>query len=251
MALRVAIIEDEQLSLSRIQKLIAEFDELILVGVAENGNDALQLINNKKPDLIFLDIKIPGLNGIQVLRQADHKPLTIFITAYDEYAVSAFELDAMDYLLKPFTADRFNKAVEKALKALENGQPKVQELMKFLENYYVPNKYLDRITLNVGYVYKTFHVDEIDLFGRREGEVFLIINGEKYPMEVTLSKLEEELNPNKFFRAHRNSLVNLDRIQKIDVWGRRHHTLKFAGDETVHLSREKIAAFKEIMGFHS
>ena len=251
MAHRVAIIEDEQLSLSRIRKLIAEFEELILVGEAESGNDALQLIDSKKPDLIILDIKIPGMNGIQVLRQADHKPLTIFITAYDEYAVSAFELDAMDYLLKPFTADRFKKAVEKALNSLENGQPKVQELMKFLENYSAPHRYLDRITLKIGYVYKTFHTDEIDLFGSRDGEVSLISNGEKYPMEVTLSKLEEELDPNKFFRAHRNSLVNLDRIQKIDVWGRRHHTLKFSGDETVHLSREKIAAFKEIMGFHS
>lgn len=227
-----------------------EYPELQVVGTAENGNDAVSLIENQKPDLIFLDIKIPGLNGVQVMRQVDHKPLTIFITAYDEYAVSAFELEALDYLLKPFTAERFNKSVSKALQSLEQGSTKMQELMQFLENYYQPNKYLDRITLKVGYVYQTFHIDEIDLFGSRDGVVFLITNGEKYSMEVTLSKLEEELDPKKFFRAHRNSLVNLDRIQKVHVWGRRHHTLKFAGDETVHLSREKISDFKEIMGFH-
>lgn len=246
----VCIIDDEFLSRDRIRKLLNKELDFIITGEADNGRDAVELINNIKPDLVILDIKMPGLSGFQVLQEAEYKPAVIFVTAYNEHAVHAFEVHAIDYLLKPFQDKRFYESLSRVPIGTSPDTDTLVELRSLIEGSREKKIYLDRITVKDRFEFLVLAASDIDFFSTEDGLVFLHSGGAKYVIDQTLSQLEENLNPNLFFRAHRKSLVNIKRVERMVPWGRGRYVLKFSGDDKVHLSKEKTRKFKGLIGLN-
>jgi two-component system, LytTR family, response regulator len=213
--IRAAIIDDEPFARERVRRFLADDDEIEIVGEAGDGIEAVSLIKDKSPELIFLDVQMPGKDGFEVLAEFAPKetPIVIFLTAFDRYAVKAFEAAALDYLLKPFDEERFYKAVVRAKAQLRNetgeNQPETSEVLK------AGIDYLDRILVKKGgrvYFFKTGEIEWIEAYGNY---VRLHFENASYLLRDTISNLETRLAPKKFARIHRSGLVNLERIREI------------------------------------
>ena len=246
----VCIIDDEFRSRERIRRLLDDEIDFHVVGEADNGHAAVELIDTLLPDLVILDIKMPGLSGFQVLQESSHKPSVIFVTAYNEHAVRAFDIHAIDYLLKPFQDNRFREALSRISIGNIPNDNTLHDLKNMVEGSSYRPQYLKRITVKDRFEFKVLDVDEIDFFTTESGIVYLHSKGLKYVVEKTLSQLEDSVNPDHFFRAHRKSLVNIARIERIVPWGRGRFVLKFSSEEQVHLSKDKTREFKILMGLH-
>lgn len=248
MKIRVLIIDDEQPARDRLQNFLKDFSEINIIGEAQSGNEAIELINRKKPQLIFLDIQMSDINGFQVIEKINYLPEVIFVTAYDDYAIEAFEINAIDYLLKPYSKDRLRRSVERAIHSIKKSKEQNNDIQKLMDFFKQRNKYLDRITVKKEFEYNIIDVNKIDFFRIIDGLVYLFADTEKYQVDITLSQLEKKLDPSLFFRTHRNSIVNLSRISKVCTWGQNKYVIKFKSEEKVFLSRDKIKQFKVLMG---
>ena len=244
----ICIIDDEFRARERIRNLLKDDSEVVIAGEADNGRDAVELIDRVHPDIVILDIRMPGLSGFQVLQEAVHKPAVIFVTAYNEHAVKAFEIHAVDYLLKPFQDKRFHEALSRIPIGKKPDTETLDDLRVLVEGSVQKKPRLNRITVKDRFEFRVIDVGDIDYFSTDGGMVFLHSKGFRYVVEKTLAQLEECLNPDIFFRAHRKSLVNIDRIERIVPWGRGRYVLKFSHDEKVHLSKDKTREFKLLIG---
>ena len=248
MTIRALIIDDELPARSRLINYLKEYPDINVVGEAQNGKEAINLINQNNPDLIFLDIQMPVLDGFKMLEKLNNNPAVIFVTAYDEYAIKAFEVNAIDYLLKPYSKERFNIAINKVIQSLKKHEDPNDKILLLLEHIKKKKLYLDRITIKNDSEYEVINVDDIDFFRVDDGLVFVYKNGKKFLIDATLAQLEKKLEPAVFFRTHRNSIVNLKKIITIDVWGQGKYVIKFHNNERIFLSRDKIQKFKILMG---
>lgn len=244
----VCIIDDEFRARERVRKLIEEEPGFNVVGEADNGRAAVEIIDTVKPDLIILDIKMPGLSGFQILQEAEHTPAVIFVTAYNEHAVQAFDIHAVDYLLKPFTDKRFKDALFRLPFGEKIESKTLIELRALIEGHSGKKTYKRRIAVKDTFEYRIVEDQDIDFFTIEGGLVFLHTNGVCYVIDQTLSELERELDPGLFFRAHRKSLVNIKKVKAVVPWGRGRYVLRFTDDEKVHLSKEKTTTFKRLIG---
>ena len=246
---RICIIDDEIRSRERVKRILDSRDDFLIVGEADNGKAAVALIDEKLPDIVLLDIKMPGLSGFQVLRQAQHKPAVIFITAYNEHAVQAFEIHAVDYVLKPFQDDRLFEALSRVPSRTIPDDQVLQQLSTLVEGGSAGiRKYQTRFTVKDRFELKVVDVDDIDFFATEDSLVCLYTDGIRYIVDRSLSQIEQSVNPEQFFRAHRKSLVNLNRVERILPWGRGRYVLKFSHDERVHVSKDKTREFKTLIG---
>jgi two-component system, LytTR family, response regulator len=209
------IIDDEKLARDLIVEYLQAHPELELLGECSKGTEAVEKINQLKPDLIFLDVQMPGMNGFDVLDEIDHEPYIIFTTAYDQHAIKAFEKNAVDYLLKPLDVERFNTAIARAIrrKGLENNN--LDELMESLR----PERKLAYDThLFVQKSEKLFNlpVDDI-LFLEASGDYTVITTkSDQYVSSSGIGRLEELLNPDIFFRVHRSTIINIHHLKEIE-----------------------------------
>lgn len=213
--IRTLIVEDEPLARQTLQDFIGDFNWLELVGEASDGLSAIKKIEELKPDLIFLDVQIPEVSGLEVLRRIIHKPAVVFTTAFDNYAVTAFEFEALDYLQKPFGRERFHKTIKRIqTRLLENKTEKItQETDKNVEpltKLFVRKKDL------------IFPLDVEDMFWLEANGDYVNIHtkSEKYIISGTLTEFSKRLDENKFLQIHRSAIVNLDKIEKIEELGR-------------------------------
>ena len=174
MRLTTLIVDDEAAARARLNKLLSGFPEVEVVGEARNGPEAIRLIDDKRPDLVLLDIQMPMINGFEVLKGIQHEPAVIFVTAYDEYALRAFEVHAVDYLLKPYTRDRLKEAIQRVTHSGENDENRVKRIESLLETYNQRESFLDRISVKTKYSYRVLEVEQIDFFRVENGLVFLI-----------------------------------------------------------------------------
>jgi len=213
--LRTVIVEDEPHSLSRLKFLLADIDDVSIIGTAESGEEAVSRIDSLKPDLVFLDIQLPGMTGFDVLARVSHRPAVIFVTAFDQYAVKAFEENAVDYLLKPTSKERVRKAVARVSRA---GRAPDQKLVEKLSRLLARNR--------PGRVFSVKHQDEILLipdsevtyFKAEDKYVFLCTAEQSFFYEGTLKELEETLDPDAFVRVHKSFIVALARVKKLQKW---------------------------------
>jgi len=223
-AYRTLIADDEQPARDRLKKLLAEYPARIeVIGEAKNGLECLEMIERLKPDLLFLDIQMPGLNGFEVLQQTSHSPVVIFCTAYDEYALKAFESNSIDYIVKPVKAERIQKAIEK-LDSLKSN-PDKQEMLRLIDSYIsqVPKKEITSMPVKVGERMLFVRIDDIVYFSAEEKYVNIhTTDGKTYLSDLTLKILEDKLG-DKFLRVHRALLVNISRIREID----KHYSSRF------------------------
>lgn len=243
---RAIIVDDEAPARERITRFLSKFDEIDVIGWASNGKEAVTMIEGRNPDLVFLDIQMPDIDGFEVLRLIKSQPIVIFVTAYDEYAIRAFEVNALDYLLKPFSFERFEKAIRRAkeeIRRKENFSSKVSKLLGTLER-----RYLERIAVREGG--RIFVIDVrrgIDYIRSEKGSVLIYTKREKHIVNYTLDELEHRLDPELFFRSHRTTLVNLNRIKEIIPWFSGRYKIRLDSGDEVPLSRDRVKELKKII----
>jgi two-component system LytT family response regulator len=247
--MRILIADDESPARERLKRLLADVEGVELIGEAKNGIQAVEMIESEPPDLVLLDIQMPGLDGFGVIEALEEPPPIIFVTAYDEYAIRAFEINALDYLLKPFSRERLEKAIRRAQEALAGEHDLTERLAPLLESLAAQGRYLTRLAVRDRGCIRVLDVDEIDWLGVENEQVLVHVEGDAYPIRRTLSKLEARLDPARFFRAHRSAIVNLDRVSEIIPWFKGSHKLRLTTGAEVDLSRAQARALRKILGW--
>jgi two-component system LytT family response regulator len=210
---KTLIIDDEQLARQRLKRLLKPYDELEIIGEAVNGADGLEQIEALRPDLIFLDIEMPVLNGFEMLSKLSRQPKVVFTTAYDQYAIKAFEEDSIDYLLKPIEAER----LEKTIKRLGQAQTQTTEPLPLeaLMKQLLVKKDIKTLTVKIGDRVLLIKLSDILFIDAEDKYVFLhTADGKKHLTDFTISALEDKL-PEQFIRIHRGTIINTDHIKEI------------------------------------
>jgi len=249
MKLRTLIVDDEAPARERLRRLLAGNELIELVGEAKDGVEAVEMIEETSPDLVLLDIQMPVLDGFGVIEALREPPAIIFVTAYDEYAIRAFEVNALDYLLKPFSQERLNKAMERAQEELSTGQEFADRIGPLLESLREEKRYTERVAVREPDRILVLDVEEIDWIEARQGQVVVHVGQEEHVLARTLADLEARLDPTLFFRAHRSVIVNLDRVKEIIPWFAGSHKLRLTTGAEVDLSRSRGKALRETLGW--
>jgi two-component system, LytTR family, response regulator len=247
--MRILIVDDEAPARERLKRLLADIEGVELGGEAQDGLQAVELIEREQPDLVLLDVQMPGLDGFGVLEALDEPPPVVFVTAYDEYAIRAFEVNALDYLLKPFSRERLEKAIRRAQEAQVEEQDLTSRLAPLLENLVAQGRYLTRLAVRDRDRIRVLDVGEVDWIGVEDEQVSVYVGNEVYPIRRTLAELEARLDPARFFCAHRSAIVNLDRVKEIVPWFKGSHRLRLTTGAEVELSRAQARALRKILGW--
>ncbi len=241
--IRAVIVDDEELARQVLHELIAAHAEIEIVGECKNGFEAVKAISELKPDLVFLDIQMPKLDGFEVLELTGTDMAIVFTTAYDEFALKAFEVHAVDYLLKPFGADRFEKAVAQAREKL--GRPvHIAELAQASRG---PGEFLERIVVRDGARVHVIPVEKLDYAEAQDDYVALASEGHKHLKQQTIASLEASLDPSRFLRIHRSYLVNLERVAKVEPYGKDSKVAVLKDGTRLPVSRAGYSRFCELL----
>ena len=214
---RVLIVDDEELGRAIVREHLTPLEDLQVVGEAGNGFEALKLASELKPDLIFLDIQIPKLDGFEVLELLEGEPAIVFVTAFDQHALRAFDAHAVDYLLKPFGRDRFEAAVAKAKAQLAGRKSPVAQAPQLLA---AAHPKLERIVVKDGAKVTVIPLDRLDFIQAQDDYVMLRFEGRDILKQQTLSSLEQQLPSDRFIRIHRSYILNLERLSKVEPDGK-------------------------------
>ena len=217
---KTIIVEDEELTRNGLKKKLENFDEIDVIDEAENGIEAVEKINEQKPDLIFLDIQMPGMNGFEVLQNLNYMPIVIFTTAFDEYALKAFETNSIDYLLKPIEEERLAKAVGKLNKFASGDDKKTEfdsNITALLNEIRNKQEKLSRIHIKIGDEIIFVNTGDIYFFKADNKYTSICTFDNEYIINDTLASLEEKL-PQNFIRIHRGFIINTDHLNKLKKW---------------------------------
>jgi two-component system, LytTR family, response regulator len=219
--IRTVVVDDEDLARQVLREFLSAHAEVEIVAECANGFEAVKAVAEHKPDLVFLDIQMPKLDGFEVLELLGSGPAVIFVTAYDTFAIRAFEVHAVDYLLKPIGAQRFEAALERAQERLSGKLPSaVLPAMELAAAARPPQQYLDRIPVRDGPSVFIIPVAKLDYAEAQDDYVALASQGKKHLKQQTISSLEAALDPSRFIRIHRSYIVNLERVAKIEPYGK-------------------------------
>jgi len=254
MKLRTLIVDDEAPAREKLKRMLSNHQKVEVIGEAEDGLKAVQMIEQRKPDLVLLDIQMPGLDGFEVIKMLEHRPLIIFVTAYDQYAIQAFEVNALDYLLKPFGRPRLEKAIDRAYQEFSRKSDfssKIDALLETLSRQALTEqrRYLERVAVRERGKIVVIEVQDIDWINAEEGLVFLHVGKERYIAPYTLDEFERRLHPDRFFRCHRSAIINLSRVKEIVPWVAGSYKIHLSTGEEVDLSRNRARELRKIMGW--
>jgi len=259
--IRVLVVDDEPLARMRIEDLLAHEEGAVVVGSATNGIEAVERIGALKPDLVFLDVQMPGKTGIEVVREvgADKMPATIFVTAYDQFAVQAFDVAAVDYLVKPFDDERFEAAFARARQRLSvEGMQKLREqLLSVLGSSSAPPhppisasppQYLERIAVEMRGKVRSIPVDQIDYIVADGPYAELHTGDRRHVIRESMQALEERLDPKHFMRVHRSMIVRLDLVDTLHRGAGGDYELQLKNGTRVKVSRSRREALERWLG---
>ena len=221
MTIRAAIVDDEPLARQRIRNLLLEAEDVEVIAECANGKDAIESLEESPPDLLFLDIQMPEIDGFDVLQAigVGRVPAVIFVTAYDQFALRAFEAHALDYLLKPFDDERFGAALQRARERIrqQQGGDLDRRLQALLENVRGDHGYLRRLVVPSGHRNVFVRTEHIDWIEAERNYIRLHVGGRAYLLRENLSHIVSALDPTTFCRIHRSVIVNIDRIQAVEA----------------------------------
>lgn len=235
--MRALIVDDERLARNELTRLLQGYSEIEIVGEAVNADDAHEKIKSLNPDVLFLDIQMPGKSGFELLEMLDSTPKVIFTTAYDEYALKAFEVNALDYLLKPVNNDRLKESIDKLFR--EKSEEPVNPSRKL--------GLKDQVFVKDGDKCWFVSLEKIRLFESDGNYVKIYFDNFRPMIHKSLNALDEKLDDSYFFRASRKHIVNLSWIDNIEPWFNGGLMVKLKGGEKVEVSRRQAAKFKDRM----
>ncbi|HEX6802953.1 MAG TPA: response regulator [Terriglobales bacterium] len=244
--IRVLIVDDEDLARQILREMLAPHADIEIAGECANGFEAVKAVSELKPDLVFLDIQMPKLDGFEVLELIGGEVAVIFVTAYDEHALRAFEVNAIDYVLKPFRAERFEAALERAKQRIGKNQPASAD--KLAAAAREPGKFAERIVVKDGTRVQIIPVAKLDFAEAQDDYVSLASQGKKYLKQQAISALETSLDPKCFVRVHRSCLVNLERVARLEPYGKDTHVVILNDGTRLPVSRAGLARLKEFLG---
>lgn len=252
--LRVLIADDELPARNKMKRLLKKIETVEVVHVAENGFDALEHVQSLKPDLVFLDIEMPGMNGLEVAEGIDLDPMpaVVFATAYSEHAIKAFDLNALDYLLKPFNEERLRAAVQKVHDnrgeaALDKS--KIAQILKSELAEDIKTPFANKVPIPTRDRYKLVDYDEVVCIEVEERSVRLYTKERSYLLNHTLDTFERKLPQDKFFRVNRSCIIGLQHVREIVIWFGNRFKIILGNDKEVISSREKSKILKQVLKF--
>ncbi len=252
--IRVLLIDDEPLAREMLREMLEGDPDVTIVGESCNGREALEAIRAHSPDLLFLDVQMPEVGGFEVLASLGKGqiPYVIFVTAYDQYAVRAFEVQALDYLLKPFDQERFDVSWQRAkariMRNRNGGVSMDRRILALLEELKTGNKFLERLVIKASgriYFLETSEIDWIEA----EGNYVSVHSAKKsHMLRETISSLESQLDPKKFVRIHRSAIVRLDFVQELQPWFHGEYRIILQDGTQLTLSRNYRDRLQEALG---
>jgi len=256
------LVDDEPLAIERLTRLLASAGDLSIAGSATDPAQALNFLNGESRDtvdVLFLDIQMPGINGFELLSRLNEQPFVIFTTAYDEYALRAFEVNSIDYLMKPIEPAQLARALKKLDRLRPSVKPDWQrstELPALLKELAASLRgeragYPRRIASRVGERISFLDLDDVTHFLAHDKLTFALVNGHQHCVDQTITELERRLDPAKFLRVHRSALVNVDWIHEVNSWfaGKVVVSLKDAQRTQIPVARDRVRSLKALLNF--
>jgi two-component system LytT family response regulator len=247
--IRAFIVDDERLAVERLARLLAQSGRVDVVGTSTDPETAVDHIETAAPDVVFLDIQMPGLNGFELLNRLTTDVPVIFTTAYDEHALNAFSVNSIDYLLKPIEADRLQRALDK-LERFSGPRPDVRALARELASQLSQGRRLERLASRVGDRTTLLDVARISHLFARDKLTFAVSSGHEHVLDLTLSVLEQQLDPRRFVRIHRAAIVNTAFVQELQSDADGGVVVRLRDERATRLSvaRDRVKALKERLG---
>lgn len=243
---KVVLIDDELLARQLVRSMLAAHKELEIVAECSDGFEGFKAIQQHKPDLIFLDIQMPRLNGFELLELLDERPSVIFITAFDEYALKAFEAHAIDYLLKPVVKERFEKALAKWLQQVQVAKP--DNVTPLLENN-IYDGYQHRVVVKDNGLIRIIPAQDIHYIEADDDYVRIVTQAGTYLKKSTLAHIEQSLDPQQFVRVHRSYLVPVNQLLRIEPYEKESHIALLQCGAKVTVSKTGMAKLKALLGW--
>jgi len=244
--LRIVIADDEDLARSLVREYLKDSLELEIVAECRNGFEAVKAVTELKPDLLLLDIQMPRLDGFEVLELIERETNVIFITAYDQYAIRAFDVHAIDYLLKPFSAERLSEALDRAKKKIDRGEPTTTPALAAEAR--PPGTKADRILIRDGGDVHVVPMARIDYVEAQDDYVCFRAEGKRYLKQQTLADVEAALDPTRFVRIHRSYILNVDRLAKLELYAKDSHAAILRDGTRLPVSRSGYSRLNTMIG---
>jgi two-component system LytT family response regulator len=241
------IIDDETLAREITKKYLANHENISVSAECSNGFDAIKKINELTPDLIFLDIQMPKLNGFEMLELLENPPVIIFTTAFDQFALKAFEANAADYLLKPYSRERFDEAIQKAFVRLRSKTPQTGLIKKLIEQNDEKKEFLERIVIKNGPKISIIPVQDVNYLEAQDDYVMIYSSEGKFLKQKTMKFFDEHLDPKDFIRVHRSYIVAVKGIKKIELLEKESYQVILQDKTVVPVSKTGYEKLKEIL----
>jgi two-component system LytT family response regulator len=242
--MRALVIDDERLARKELINLLSQYDQVEIVGEANNVDDAKEKIEALAPDVVFLDIQMPEKTGFDLLEELDNVPHVVFTTAYDEYAIKAFQVNALDYLLKPIEPKRLGEAIERLLKKLNENQDKSEDLGSFAGRKLTLD---DQVFVKDGDRCWFVKLSNVRLFESDGNYIKVYFDNFKPMIHKSHNALDERLSEKSFFRASRKHIINLSWVEAIEPWFNGGLVVTLKGGDRIEVSRRQAARFKDMM----
>lgn len=247
--IRIVIIEDEAPARDIIKHYLKELDYIEVIAECADGFTGLKTISSMKPDLVLLDIQMPRLTGIELVEVLTEKPEIIFTTAYDQFAIKAFELNAVDYLLKPFPKRRFLEAVKKATDKIQSGAGNKEPASQLLAKKPVPGSPVNRVVVRKGNAINLIPVEQIRYLEASDDYVMIHHANGKALKQQTMKFYEDNLSKTDFVRIHRSYIVRVEEIKRIEPYGKENHVAILQSGDKLPVSRAGLRQLKEELNF--
>ncbi len=247
--IRTLIIEDEAPARDLLKVFLSDIEHIDLIGECSDGFSGLKAINENKPDLVILDIQMPKLTGFELIELLDEIPEIIFTTAYDQFAIKAFELNAVDYLMKPFAKSRLRQAIEKVTERFAIKAKQTPGIQKMVEQLHNEQATLDRIVVKSGSNIHVIPVEDIEQLEAQDDYVMIHTHEGRFMKKETMGFLEQHLPQEQFIRIHRSHIVNINQIQRIEQYGKESYMLMLKNGNQVNVSKSRIKDLKRELDF--
>ncbi len=245
--LRTIIVEDEELARKLMKTFLQENEHIELIAECENGFEGVKMINDLKPDLVFLDIQMPKITGFEMLELLEHKPQIIFATAYDQYALKAFEFNAADYLLKPYSKERLNEAVEKVVERVK-AEGVDNDVAEKISDF-PKEEYLERVVVKDRHKIHIIPVDQIRYIESMDDYVMIYTNDSRHMKQKTMKYFEAGLDPKSFVRIHRSYIVKVEEINEIQQYEKESYIVILHDKTKLKVSKTGYKNLKEVLNF--